>query len=74
VLTLVPPPDQIEARELLRLVMSWQPILWALEILLLPLAGLALLAGGFAWGALLIGAAVALILTRYGPSWWPGRR
>lgn len=74
-LTLVRPDSQTnEARELLRLVSSWESLVWAVGLVLAPLMGLALLAAGYPWGGVLIGATVSLALSRYGPSWWPGRR
>lgn len=64
-----------EARALLYAVESWRPVPWVvLELLLLPLVGVGLLLGGLSWGCLLIGSAVSLALSRYGPNWWPGKR
>jgi hypothetical protein len=78
VLTIVPQAstDRFDdARALLYVIESWRPALWVMvELLLLPLLGLGLLLGGAYWGGLLIGAAVSLGLSRYGPHWWPGKR
>jgi hypothetical protein len=64
-----------EARALLYVVESWRPFLWTVvELLLLPLLGVGLLLGGLYLGYALIGAAVALGFSRYGPHWWPGKR
>lgn len=73
-LSLVPPPDYAEARTLL-LVSSWQwQWRWVALLLALPTGGMVLLAAGLHWGGLLVGTSVALTLSRYGPTWWPGRR
>jgi hypothetical protein len=78
VLTLVPQANTdrlAEARELLRLVEFGRPALWVLcELLLLPLLGVGLLLVGLYLGYAVIGGAVALGLSRYGPCWWPGKR
>lgn len=64
-----------ESRALLNIVELLRPDWWLLlELLLIPLVGVALFLGGVAWGGLLLGAAVALALSRYGPHWWPGKR
>lgn len=74
-LTIVPPPDRFtEARELLWAVEELR--VWTLAEVLLPLLlGVCLLAAGSPQvGGLLLGVAAALALSRFGPSWWPGRR
>lgn len=63
-----------DARALLHLVAPWPDPWVLLELLLLPLLGVGLVLGGLNWGWLLIGAALSLGLSRYGPLWWPGRR
>lgn len=67
-------PDEV--RTVIRVVETGRPTMWALfELLVLPLLALSLLAAGCEWaGGLLLGAAVSLALSRYGPRWWPGRR
>ena len=73
-LTLVRPDQQAsEARDLLRMVGALPTPEWAL-LLVLALLGVCLMGGGSYWGGLLTGLAVSLALSRYGPSWWPGRR
>lgn len=78
VLTIVPQPstDRLDdARALLYVIESWRPALWVMaELLLLPLLGVCLLLGGLDCGGFLIGAAVPLAFSRYGPNWWPGKR
>lgn len=74
VLTLVDLDRHAEARMLLRLAEATRPDWWAALLLLLLLSAVAVLAAGHVWGWSLIGAAVALALSRHGPRWWPGRR
>lgn len=59
---------------LLRLSEATRPNPWALILAVLLLAAVGLLAAGQVWGWSLIGAALALALSRHGPRWWPGRR
>jgi hypothetical protein len=76
-LTVVPPYERdrlADARELLRLAeYTRAATLWLCGLLPLVL-GVVLMLSGLHWGGLLVGGAVSLALSRYGPSWWPGRR
>lgn len=74
-LTLVQPPDQFADAHLLRRAGEVsQSSLLLLLFVLLPVLAAGLWAAGHAWACPVIGAAVALALSRYGPHWWPGRR
>jgi hypothetical protein len=71
----VVPDRRTEDRDLIFLVEFWRPVVpLLLELFLLPLVGLALVLSGLSWAWLLIGAATALALSRFGPHWWPGKR
>lgn len=64
-----------DARQLLHVGDLWRPAQALAVSLLLLLLTLSLFSAGYGWAAgLLIGAAVSLCLSRYGPRWWPGRR
>lgn len=71
-LTLVTDHDRFaDAQMLLRVGDAAQ---LTLQPVLLFLLGVVLLSAGQVWAFSFVGAAVALALSRYGPSWWPGRR
>ena len=68
-------PSYDEPRALLMIVEWWrQTAIVLFELLFIPLVGVVLLLSGLLWGGLLIGAAIGLALSRYGPHWWPGKR
>lgn len=76
-LTLVPPTSGRhfdEARDLLDFVELQRSTAWTLAELFLIFTGACLQLAGLPWGGLLIGAALGLGLSRYGPHWWPGKR
>ena len=74
-LTLVTEGDRFtEAQMLFRAADAVRPSPFTVLLVLLPLLAVALLAAGHVWAWCLIGASVALALSRYGPRWWPGRR
>ena len=65
-----------DARDLLRIVELGRPNWRVLGEILLPLLlAVCLLSVGCNWAAgLLLGVAVSLMLSRYGPRGWPGKR
>lgn len=75
VLSLVEPGDRFaDARQLLYIGELSRPSPVVVAVLVLTLLAAVLIAAGQVWAWSLIGAAVSLALSRYGPHWWPGRR